>query len=71
MAAIPEELVERLQNCTTFPSPPQVALKVIGLAQDPESDLRAIADTCSGDPAIAAKIMKIASLWLSCLQIIR
>lgn len=61
MAAIPEEFIERLKNCTTFPSPPQVALKVIELAQDPDSDLRAIADTCSGDPAIAAKIMKIAN----------
>jgi len=38
-----------------------VALKVIELAQDPNTDLRIVADTCSGDPAIAAKIMKIAN----------
>lgn len=61
MGSIPEKLVERLQTCTNFPSPPPVALKVIELAQDPNTDLRLVADTCSGDPAIAAKIMKIAN----------
>jgi len=61
MASIPEDIIQRLQTCTNFPSPPPVALKVIELAQDPNTDLRLVADTCSGDPSIAAKIMKIAN----------
>jgi len=61
MVSLPEKVIERLQTCTNFPSPPPVALKVIELAQDPNTDLRLVADTCSGDPSIAAKIMKIAN----------
>lgn len=61
MGSLPDKVLERLQRCTNFPSPPPVALKVIELAQDPNTDLRIVADTCSGDPAIAAKIMKIAN----------
>ncbi|MDH3977755.1 MAG: GGDEF domain-containing protein [Gammaproteobacteria bacterium] len=61
MGSIPENLEKRLKRCTNFPSPPPVALKVIELAQNPKTDLRLVADTCSGDPAIAAKIMKIAN----------
>jgi len=61
MLPIPDHVIERLKTCTSFPSPPPVALKVIELAQDPNTDLRIVADTCSGDPAIAAKIMKIAN----------
>jgi len=61
MSSIPKKVIERLQTCTNFPSPPPVALKVIELAQDPNTDLRVVADVCSGDPAIAAKIMKIAN----------
>ncbi len=61
MVSIPDKIIERLQTCTNFPSPPPVALKVIELAQNPNTDLRIVADTCSGDPAIAAKVMKIAN----------
>lgn len=61
MLSTPEKLIERLKTCSNFPSPPPVALKVIELAQDPKTDLGDVADTCSGDPAIAAKILKIAN----------
>lgn len=61
MVSIPKDVAERLKTCTSFPSPPPVALKVIELAQNPKTDLRVVADTCSADPAIAAKIMKIAN----------
>ena len=61
MTFLPENVVERLQRCSNFPSPPPVALKVIELAQDPNTDLNDVAVACSNDPAIAAKIMKIAN----------
>ncbi|RMF96083.1 MAG: HDOD domain-containing protein, partial [Gammaproteobacteria bacterium] len=54
MVQVPEEIGKRLKTCTSFPSPPPVAMKVIELAQDPEIDLATVADTISGDPAIAA-----------------
>ena len=35
--------------------------QVIALAQDPDIDLARVADTVSADPAIAAKVMRIAN----------
>ena len=61
MVRIPDDVVTRLRTCKSFPSPPPVALKVIELAQNPEIDLATVADTISGDPAIAAKVMRIAN----------
>ncbi|MCE7895647.1 MAG: GGDEF domain-containing protein [Gammaproteobacteria bacterium] len=58
---IPEKMLQRLKTCTSFPSPPAVAMQVIALAQDPEIDLARVADTVSADPAIAAKVMRIAN----------
>ncbi len=61
MVQVPEQIAARLKTCTSFPSPPPVAMKVIELAQNPEIDLATVADTISGDPAIAAKVMRIAN----------
>lgn len=61
MVQLPEGIANRLKTCTSFPSPPPVAMKVIELAQNPEIDLGTVADTISGDPAIAAKVMRIAN----------
>lgn len=58
---IPEKIAQRLRTCTSFPTPPAVAMQVIALAQDPDIDLARVADTVSGDPAIAAKVMRIAN----------
>ena len=49
MARIPDSLAQRLKLCTRLPSPPPVALHVIELAQNPEIDLRAVADAVSQD----------------------
>jgi len=61
MTQIPDTLAARLKTCRSFPSPPPVAMKVIELAQNPEIDLATVADTISTDPAIAAKVMRIAN----------
>jgi diguanylate cyclase (GGDEF)-like protein len=61
MVQLPDDIVTRLKTCTSFQSPPPVAMKVIELAQNPEIDLVTVADTISGDPAIAAKVMRIAN----------
>lgn len=61
MTQIPEKIVQRLRTCTTFPTPPAVAMQVIQLAQDAEIDLGRVAEAVSTDPAIAAKVMRIAN----------
>ena len=61
MVQVPDDIARRLKACTSLPSPPPVAIKVIELAQNPETDLGTVADTISGDPAIAAKVMRIAN----------
>lgn len=61
MVQVPEDIAKRLRACTSLPSPPPVAIKVIELAQNPETALGTVADTISADPAIAAKVMRIAN----------
>ena len=61
MSQIPEHIMHRLRTCTTFPTPPPVAMKVLQLAQNPDIDLGKVADAVSADPAIAAKVMRIAN----------
>ncbi|MFQ5609227.1 MAG: HDOD domain-containing protein [Woeseiaceae bacterium] len=61
MKEIPESIVNRLKTCTSFPSPPPIALQVIELAQNPETDLGSVAHTISADPALTSKVMRIAN----------
>jgi diguanylate cyclase (GGDEF)-like protein len=61
MSQIPEHIMQRLRTCTNFPTPPPVAMKVLQLAQNPDIDLGKVADAVSTDPAIAAKVMRIAN----------
>ena len=61
MTQVPEDVVNRLKTCTNFPTPPPVAMQVIQLAQNPDIDLATVADAVSADPAIAAKVMRIAN----------
>jgi diguanylate cyclase (GGDEF)-like protein len=60
-AIVPQEILDRLRMCTSFPTPPPVAMQVVQLAQNPDIDLGKVADTVSTDPAIAAKVMRIAN----------
>ncbi len=56
-----EKLAQRFRFCTTLPSIPAVALKVIELANDPYADMVQICNQLSYDPAICAKIIKVAN----------
>jgi diguanylate cyclase (GGDEF)-like protein len=58
---IPRDILNRLRTCTSFPSPPPVAMQIVQLAQMPDIDLAKVADAVSVDPAIAAKLMRIAN----------
>ncbi len=61
MSQMPEHILQRLRTCTNFPTPPPVAMKVLELAQQPDIDLAKVAEAVSADPAIAAKVMRIAN----------
>lgn len=61
MSEIPDHILQRLKTCTSFPTPPAVAMKILQLAQDPDIALGKVADAVSTDPAIAAKVMRIAN----------
>jgi diguanylate cyclase (GGDEF)-like protein len=55
------ELLSKLKQCTNLPSPPGVAAKIIELGQDPDADMSKIASAVSMDPALTAKIFRIAN----------
>src|ERR1044071_2074649 len=52
---------QRLKAQTDFPSPSRVASEVITLARDPENELAKVTESISRDPAMAAKILRIAN----------
>jgi putative nucleotidyltransferase with HDIG domain len=50
------ELVEQ----RTFPAPPAVASKALGMIEDPDMNIRVLCKVLSDDPALAARILAIA-----------
>jgi diguanylate cyclase (GGDEF)-like protein len=55
-----ENIAERLKYCTTLPSIPGVAIRIIDLANKPDSSMVQICDYVSMDPALSAKFLKVA-----------
>ncbi len=56
-----EKLKSRLNYCTTLPSLPAVAIKIIELANDPDADIGTACQYISLDPVLAAKLLKTAN----------
>lgn len=56
-----ENIERRLRFCSTLPTLPAVAIKVIELANDPGATMVQISDHVSLDPALAAKLLKVAN----------
>ncbi|MGB5177509.1 MAG: GGDEF domain-containing protein [Gammaproteobacteria bacterium] len=56
-----QQLLEYLEKCTTLPSPPTVAMRILDLSEDPDVDIASVADVVSMDPALTAKILRIAN----------
>lgn len=57
-----QHLADRLQSCPSLPTLPPVALEVLRLCQQNEEiDLGQIATAVSRDPAIAAKLLRLAN----------
>lgn len=55
-----ENIAERLRYCTTLPSIPGVAVRIIDLANKPDTSMIQICDCVSMDPALSAKFLKVA-----------
>ncbi len=61
MNELSPELLDRLKQCKNLPTLPKAAMRIIEVAQRPEIDMGMVADAVSADPAIAAKVMRIAN----------
>ncbi|HEY4185142.1 MAG TPA: HDOD domain-containing protein, partial [Polyangia bacterium] len=53
------ELKSRLERCSTLPSLPAVAVRVLNLCQSEDLDLKQIADAICQDPALSAKVLRL------------
>ncbi|MGB5339256.1 MAG: HDOD domain-containing protein, partial [Gammaproteobacteria bacterium] len=56
---VDKKLLKRLNKCTNLPSPPNIAMRIIEMAQDPEIDIGKVAEVVSLDPALAAKVLRV------------
>jgi len=55
------QLKSKLKASVNFPSPPAVAQQIIALARDPHADISQVAAAISRDPALAAKLLRVAN----------
>ena len=58
---VDKHLLDCLEKCTNLPSPPTVAMRILDLSQNPKVDIGKVADVVSLDPALTAKILRIAN----------
>lgn len=56
-----DKLKTRLNYCTTLPSLPAVAIKIIELANDPDADIGTVCQYISLDPVLSVKLLKTAN----------
>jgi len=52
---------KRLELCNNLPSLPAAATRIIELAKDPHAGMREVADAVRTDPALAAKLLRMAN----------
>lgn len=58
---LPEECITKLQTCTSLPSPPKVALQIMDVVKNPEIDIDDVVRILMLDPALSAKILRLAN----------
>ena len=61
MSKLSDNLLLMLRTCTNLPSPPAVATKIIELSSCETSGLGDVAEVVSLDPALSAKILRMAN----------
>jgi diguanylate cyclase (GGDEF)-like protein len=62
------DLKDRLERCRTLPTLPALALKVLELCQNEDLNLNEIATVIGNDPALAAKLLRMANSPVSGLK---
>ena len=65
---LPEELRNQILKCPALPSLPAVVMKVIDASKDPDIGLAEVSEIISADPALSAKLLKIANSPLYSLR---
>ena len=55
------ELTQAVPYCNTLPTPTGIAVRIIALAQDPDAELGAAARLIGQDPALSARILRLAN----------
>ncbi|MDH5572152.1 MAG: HDOD domain-containing protein, partial [Gammaproteobacteria bacterium] len=58
---IPPKVEKILASCSNLPSLPSVVIKIIDASKDPEIGIADVADILSVDPALSAKLLRIAN----------
>jgi diguanylate cyclase (GGDEF)-like protein len=61
MTSIPANLQKQLKECRTLPSVPVVVLEVLDLCRDDDTSIGQVAKALSRDPALSAKVLKVAN----------
>ncbi len=59
--SVPDKLTHRLNNCSSLVSLPAIALQVIDMAEDPDVGLSDVERTIRNDPALSAKLIRVAN----------
>ncbi len=64
VSEIPEDLLKAIESCRSLPSAPAVVLQILDLVQDPNVSTSKLSKAITRDPALVAKILKVAnSAW--------
>lgn len=56
-----QDLLNAIRSTRSLPSPPTVAVRLIELAEDPDATLSALVDVLHGDPALTARVLRLAN----------
>ena len=59
--SLSKKCIAKLQSCTSLPSPPKVALQIMDLVKNPEIDIDDVVRILTLDPALSAKILRLAN----------
>lgn len=54
-------LAIKLEQCRTLPTPPSIAMRIVDLAEDPETGIADMAEVLEQDPAMTARMLRIAN----------
>jgi diguanylate cyclase (GGDEF)-like protein len=58
---LPAEIEQQLGKCDSLPSLPSVVVRIIDASKDPDISLAEVANIISPDPALSAKLLKMAN----------